>query len=88
MVLLVYLLFINVFAFGLMGLDRRFAETRQERIPEKALLRMALAGGSVGGTIGMYFWHHKTRDPRFAIGFPLLLFAHVALLGLLLLVRQ
>ena len=68
----IYLIFINAAAFLLMGLDKRKARKHQWRIPEAVLMGAALLGGSPGGILGMLTFHHKTRKPRFFLGFPLI----------------
>lgn len=58
--------------FCLMGIDKRRARRHAWRIPEKVLFLVAILGGGVGGTIGMFAFHHKTRHWYFRYGFPLL----------------
>ena len=36
-------------------------------------------GGGVGGTLGMFVFHHKTRHWYFRYGFPLIAIAQLAL---------
>ena len=74
-----YLILINALAFFLMRADKQKARRRQWRIPEAVLFSAALAGGSLGGTLGMLLCGHKTRKPLFAIGFPVLLFLHLGI---------
>ena len=64
--IVLYLAFFNVLAFTLMYADKRFAQRRLRRIPESVLMMSAVLGGSVG----RYAFHHKTRKPRFFIGIP------------------
>lgn len=73
-----YLLLINAAAFILMLLDKTFAKKHLYRIPEATLLGVAVIGGSVGGILGMYTFRHKTRKPKFYIGFPLILALQIA----------
>ena len=54
----------NLLAFALMGLDKRRARRGCWRISEKALFFFPVLGGSLGGMLGMYFFHHKTRHWR------------------------
>ena len=75
-----YLILINALAFFLMRADKQKARRRRWRIPEAVLFSAALAGGSLGGTLGMLLCRHKTRKPLFAIGFPVLLFLHLGIL--------
>lgn len=72
------LLAMNILAFSLMGIDKRRAQRHAWRIPEKTLFLPVLFGGGIGGTIGMFFFHHKTRHWYFKLGFPLLAIAEYA----------
>ena len=73
-----YLAAINVVLYALMGLDKLFAKLQKRRIPEKTLFAFAVLGGALGGTVGMYSFHHKTLHKSFAIGFPLLTIVQIA----------
>lgn len=70
----------NLAAFLLMGEDKRRAKKGAWRIPEKTLFLVTGLFGGLGGTLGMFLLHHKTRHWYFRIGFPLMLIAQVALL--------
>ena len=74
----IYLIFMNLIGFGLMGVDKQRARRRDWRIPEKVLFGAALLGGSVGAWAGMYLFHHKTRHCYFVVGMPLILAAQLA----------
>lgn len=67
-----YYIFINIFAFIMMGLDKRKAKKKQWRTPESTLFLIAVAGGGVGAWIGMYMFHHKTHKNKFVFGIPVL----------------
>ena len=54
------------------------------RVPETALLALAVLGGSVGGMLGMILFRHKTRKPAFRIGLPLILICQLLLAAYLL----
>ena len=73
----VWLLCVDLFAFFLMGADKRLAVRRRRRIPEKALFAAALLGGAAGSLLGMLVFRHKTRHPAFVIGMPLILLLQV-----------
>ena len=66
-----YLLFINLLAFVLYGIDKRRSQRKMYRISESTLLWMARLGGGVGSWIGIKVFHHKTKHKRFVIIVPL-----------------
>lgn len=72
-IVLTYLELINLVSFVLYGVDKRRARRGRWRIPESALILVAVIGGSVGALGGMYLFRHKTRKPRFAVGVPVIL---------------
>ena len=82
--LAVFLAVMSAFLFCLMGLDKKRARQGEWRISERTLFVFALLGGAVGGTIGMFVFHHKTRHLAFRLCFPLLAAAQLALCGYLL----
>lgn len=73
-----YLAAVNILLCALMGTDKLLAKLQKRRIPEKALFALAVLGGALGGTVGMYSFHHKTLHKSFAIGFPLLTIVQIA----------
>ena len=78
-IILIILAVMNVLAFADFGLDKRRAENRSWRISEKALIMLAVLGGSAGALAGMLAFHHKTRKPLFVIGIPLILLVQLGL---------
>ena len=68
--LLAYLLVINVITFMVFGVDKRRAEQDAWRVKESTLLGLCVMGGALGGFLGMGFFHHKTRKPKFQFGVP------------------
>ena len=70
----------NLLAFALMGLDKRRARRGCWRSSEEALFFFPVLGGSLGGMLGMYFFHDKTRHWYFRAGFPLLFLFQALLL--------
>lgn len=72
-----YLIIINALACLLMYIDKKKARYQLRRIPEKALLAVALLGGSLGGICGMWLFHHKTRKPVFVFGLPIMLILQI-----------
>ena len=77
---LVYLVCINVVTFFVYGMDKWKAKKGRRRISEKALLTLAAIGGSVGAGIGMWFFRHKTKKPKFYLGVPAILLIQIAIL--------
>ncbi len=79
-----WLILINVIAFFVFGLDKWKAKRKEKkesvrRIPEKNLLLLAAAGGSVGALLGMKVFHHKTLHEKFRFGIPLILALQVTI---------
>ena len=70
--LILILTVMSAVLFLMMGVDKARAKSRGRRIPEARLFLLALLGGAVGGTLGMWLFRHKTRHWYFAFGFPLL----------------
>ena len=79
-ILALWVLFTSLIDFALMGVDKRKARREEWRIPERVLWAFALAGGAVGGFLGMRCFRHKTRHWYFRWGFPLLALLDMALL--------
>ncbi|MBR5127666.1 MAG: DUF1294 domain-containing protein [Roseburia sp.] len=70
--MLIYLSLINVTGFFLMWADKKRAKKGAWRISEKTLFGCALLGGSLGTTVGMHVFHHKTKHWYFKYGMPLI----------------
>ncbi|MBR2743908.1 MAG: DUF1294 domain-containing protein [Clostridia bacterium] len=77
---IIYLIAINIITFLAMGLDKWKAQRGSWRIQESALFTLVLFGGGIGGILGMIVFHHKTKKPKFQIGFPLITIAEIATL--------
>ena len=77
---LIYLLIINIIGFSAMFLDKQKAKRGKWRIPEKTLFLFALIGGSLGTTLGMHVFRHKTKHWYFKLGMPLILIIQLILL--------
>ena len=82
-ILLLWLGLASLLLFGMMGADKKKAKRGQWRIPEKTLFLVAICGGAVGGTLGMYQFHHKTKHRSFQRGCPFLAVLRLLLLGYL-----
>lgn len=81
--IVLYLATINLTGLFIMGLDKLRARKRAWRIPESTLFVIALMGGSLGTTIGMHLFHHKTRHWYFLFGMPAILFIQIAIVVIL-----
>ena len=81
--IVLYLAIINLTGFMIMGIDKRKARKRAWRIPESTLFVIALVGGSLVTTVGMHFFHHKTRHWYFLYGMPAILFLQIAIIVIL-----
>ncbi len=75
--ILIYLLIINLVAFLAMYIDKRRAKWGKWRTKESTLFTLVLLGGGIGGIAGMYTFRHKTKKPRFVIGFPAILIIEI-----------
>lgn len=74
----------NVAVFRMMVHDKIQARRGGRRVRENTMLFCGLLGGALGGWIAMKARRHKTKHARFAIGFPLMVVIHVALVAWLL----
>ncbi|GAA0483929.1 hypothetical protein GCM10008986_06380 [Salinibacillus aidingensis] len=63
-----------------MGWDKRKSMKGKWRTSEAKLFFIAVIGGALGSTMGMYVFRHKTKKWRFRVGFPLLTFLIIAAL--------
>ncbi|WP_077327379.1 DUF1294 domain-containing protein [Virgibacillus siamensis] len=77
----VYLAFVNVLAFIMMGTDKRKAKKHKQRIPERTLWLTGIIGGSAGALAGMKIFRHKTKHYSFVIGMPVLILIHIILIA-------
>ena len=73
----IYYICVNVIAFILYGLDKKYAREGRWRIPEKTLLGSALIGGAAGAWIGMQTFRHKTKHMSFRMLVPLFAVVHM-----------
>lgn len=71
---------INLFAFIVMGNDKRKSMRggNMDRTPEGLLFFMAAAFGAIGVFAGMQAFRHKTKKWYFQLGIPLLILQNLA----------
>ena len=72
-IVLVAIALMNIIAFALMGIDKNRAQKGKWRVPEKTLFLFTALFGGLGGTLGMFFFRHKTKHWYFRVFFPLFL---------------
>jgi|LGVE01.1.fsa_nt_gb uncharacterized membrane protein YsdA (DUF1294 family) len=78
----VYLFLINAITYLLFWKDKQRAKKHQWRISEKTLLVCCVLGGGLGGLFGTKKFHHKTKNPIFYIGIPLMIIVELIAIGL------
>ena len=78
--LLLIMLTWNVITFLIMGIDKYKAKHDKQRISEKNLLLCSLLMGSVGVTLGMKIFRHKTLKKKFQILVPLTIIINAAVI--------
>lgn len=80
---------VNVAAFLVMAWDKRQSRVSgADRISEGMLFFMATAFGALGVFLGMFVFRHKTRVWYFLLGIPLALVSNLALLSVILDLRE
>lgn len=78
-VVLSWLIVITLVAFLTYGYDKAIAGSDRTRVPEKVLLALTLAGGTIGAFVGRSLFRHKTVKASFraklwlVVGFQVLL---------------
>jgi uncharacterized membrane protein YsdA (DUF1294 family) len=70
--LLAWLIAVSVVTFVFYGYDKRAAEHTHLRVPERVLLGLGAAGGTLGALAGMRVFRHKTAKTSFRLKFVLL----------------
>ena len=77
--LLTYYCIINITAAVLTVTDKRRAQKKQWRVPERTLLLRAALGGSLAMYITMRCIRHKTKHLKFVISMPVFIVLHIVL---------
>lgn len=81
--ILFYIIGVNVLSFILMGMDKKKAEKRKYRVPERTFWMLAFLGGTIGVIFGMRIYRHKTKHVSFNIGMPSMILVNIILAGYL-----
>lgn len=79
-VLLSWLIAITLVTFLAYGYDKAIAGSKWTRVPEKVLLALTFAGGTIGALVGMQLFHHKTAKAGFRLKFWLVAIAPIVLI--------
>lgn len=77
---LAWLLVISLVTFLTYGYDKLIAGSGRTRVPERVLLALAFAGGTLGALAGMWLFRHKTAKASFRLKFWLVVAAQIAVL--------
>lgn len=80
---IIYLIVINLVGFGIMFEDKKRAIKKKYRISERNLFFVAFIGGSLGTTLGMKKFRHKTKHWYFKWGMPIILVIQIFLAWLI-----
>lgn len=75
---LILLATMNVYTFVIYGLDKRYAQKKQWRIPETHLILAAALFGAPGAFLGMRLFRHKTKHVKFTVTVPILMILQIA----------
>ena len=77
---LAWLLAISLVTFLTYGYDKLIAGSGRTRVPERVLLALGFAGGTLGALAGMWLFRHKTAKASFRLKFWLVVAAQIAVL--------
>lgn len=84
LIIIAYIVIINIISIIVTIADKIKAKNDKWRIPEKTLLILSAIGGAVGMYITMNLIHHKTKKMKFMVGIPVIMFAELIIILLLL----
>jgi uncharacterized membrane protein YsdA (DUF1294 family) len=69
MILLYTFLTVNLIAFVLIGYDKKLAQNNKRRISEQTLLFWVALGGTIGSSLAMSIFRHKTAKKSYLLKF-------------------
>lgn len=69
MILLYTFLAVNLIAFLLIRYDKKLAQNNKRRIPEQTLLLWVAFGGTIGSSLAMSVFRHKTAKRSYLLKF-------------------
>lgn len=67
--LIYFFLLVNFIAFVLIGYDKQQAIKNKNRISEKTLLTWVVFGGTIGSSLAMLIFRHKTSKTSYLLKF-------------------
>lgn len=76
-VIIAYIVIANITAVAMTVHDKRAAQKKHRRVPERTLLITAALSGCILMYITMHIVHHKTKKPKFMVGIPVIFIAEV-----------
>jgi len=76
-IVLSWLIAITLVTILTYGYDKAIAGSDLTRVPEKVLLVLALAGGTIGALVGMRIFRHKTAKGSFRAKFGLVIIVQI-----------
>lgn len=82
--LYIYLILINIIAVIVTIHDKHAAVKGNWRVKERTLLLLSALGGAPAMYLTMLLIRHKTQKPKFMLGIPLIVFAELIIIFLVL----
>lgn len=70
---------LSIITFILFGYDKAQSRRGAGRVPEKALLILAVFGGALGGLLAMQVFRHKTKHLHFWLILSFAALVHIAI---------
>ena len=74
-----WLIAITFVTFLVYGYDKAIAGSDRMRVPERVLLALTFAGGTIGAVVGRSFFRHKTLKTSFRIQLWLIVLLQIIL---------
>ncbi len=79
--LLSWLVSITLITFLAFGYDKGMSKAGHGRIPEKVLLTLTFAGGTIGALLGRYLFNHKITKTSFRAKFWAVVIVQIIIVG-------
>jgi len=83
MILLYTFLAVNLIAFVLIGYDKKLAKNNKRRISEQTLLFWVALGGTIGSSLAMSIFRHKTAKTSYQLKFFVIILIQILAVYLL-----